>query len=93
MKQDSRSAIIRLRIGVLLLFIWWIPLWIIGPQIAKLLGVDPNHTRITIMVIQTIIGFIGGLLVGKQVAVIIKKTSFRKMPRTIWHALIHGSLD
>ena len=92
METSSATSVLRLRIGVILLFIWWVPIWIIGPQLANVLGLDPNHTRIIIMLIQTIIGFIGAIIVGKQVAVIVKKTPFKKMPGVIWKALRYGSI-
>lgn len=91
--DQSRASIFRLRIGIVLILVWWLPLWLIGPQLAHLFGFDPNHTRILIMLIQTIIGFIGAIIVGKQVSVIVKKTPFKKMPEVIWKALRYGSVE
>ena len=93
MEKQLNTSVIRLRIGVLLILIWWLPLWIIGPQLAHLLGFDPNHTRIIIMGIQTVIGFIGAFIVGKQVAAIVKKTPLKKRPGVIWKALRYGSIE
>ena len=93
MEMKKNTSVLRLRIGVLLLFIWWLPIWIIGPQLARLFGFDPDHTRITIMIVQTIIGFIGAPIVGKQVAAIVKKTSFKKMPGVIWRAIRYGTIE
>lgn len=64
-----------------------------APQIANLFGFDSNNARIVIMVIQTIIGGIGLLIVGKQVGSIMKATSFKKMIPTVWRALRSGKVD
>lgn len=95
MNSDPKISIspTRLRVGVLLIFIWWLPIWLVAPQIANLLGVDSNNARIFIMIIQTIIGFFGLLIVGKQVASIMKGTPFKKMIPTVWKVLRSGSFD
>jgi hypothetical protein len=93
MKKPFATSVIRLIIGVLLILIWWLPLWTIGPQLSLILGFDPNHTRIIIIGVQTVIGFIGAFIVGKQVAAIVKKTPLKKRPGVIWKALRYGSIE
>ncbi len=95
MSDDATSDIspTRLRIGTVLIFLWWVPIWAIAPQLADMFGFDSNNARIVIMIIQTIIGLIGMLIVGKQIAGIMKGTSFRRMPSTVWKVLRHGSIS
>jgi hypothetical protein len=45
------------------------------------------------MGIQTVIGFIGAFIVGKQVAAIVKKTHLKKRPGVIWKALLYGAIE
>lgn len=83
----------RLRLGVLLIFIWWLPIWLIAPQIADLFGADSNNARIVIIVVQTIIGFLGLLVAGQQIASIMKGTPFKKMIPMVWKVLRSGSIN
>jgi len=64
-----------------------------APQIADFFGFDSNNARIFIMIIQTIIGVIGMLIVGKQIASIMKNTPFKQMIPKVWHILRSGSID
>ncbi len=94
MSEDNKADIspTRLRVGVLLIFIWWLPIWVFAPQIADFFGFDPNNARIVIMIIQTIIGFFGVLIVGKQVAGIIKGVPFKRMIPTVWGVIRSGKV-
>lgn len=82
----------KLRIGCLLIFLWWIPIWVVAPEIADFFGLNSNNARIVIMIIQTIIGVIGMLVVGKEVASIMRGIPFKKMIPTIWRVLRYGSI-
>lgn len=91
-EQTLTISSTRLRIGSVLIFLWWIPIWAIAPQLANWFGFDSNNARIFIIIVQTIIGIIGMLIVGKQIAGIMKGTSFKKMPAIVWKALRYGSI-
>ena len=83
----------RLRLGFICIFLWWFPFWAFAAPISDALGID-NVARVTtaIVIIQTAIGLFGFMLVGKPVANIIKKSSFKKAPGIIVYAIIHGKL-
>jgi hypothetical protein len=83
----------RLRVGITFIFIWWIPIWVIAPQLADFFGFNSNNARIVIIIIQTIIGIIGGLIVGKQIASLMKSTPFKKMLPTVWKILRYGTVE
>lgn len=93
MEQNQQVSPARLRVGVFLIFLWWIPFWAAAPAIANYIGTeDTGRITFIIMAIQTVIGAIGIFIAGKQVSSIIKKLPFKKVPGTIWYILIHGKM-
>jgi hypothetical protein len=92
MNENPMSAM-RLRIGFFLIMLWWIPVWAAAPTISKAIGTtDVALVTTVIIVIQTLIGLGGFLIVGKPIAAIVKKTSFKKAPGIIFYAIIHGKI-
>jgi hypothetical protein len=98
-KQETSIAIssIRLRVGVILLFLWWLPFWLLQPFFVILFSIQSPEAQykmfIGILITQTIVGFAGLFVVGKQVAVIMRHKSYRQIFPTVWHALIHGEIE
>lgn len=92
MEEQTVSAK-KLRFGFVCILLWWFPFWAFAAPINDFLGTD-SVARITtiIVIIQTAIGLFGFLLVGKPIARVIKKTSFKKAPGIIIYAIIHGKL-
>ena len=88
----EQVSVFRLRLGVLLIGIWWIPIWLLAPLVAHLAGQDVGSVTLTIAIVQTIIGLIGVLLAGRQTAKIVRHTGFRAVPRKIWRVLWTGKL-
>jgi hypothetical protein len=85
-------SIIRLRLGVILFILWWIPIWLFAPFAARLSGNTLTHAVIVMACAQTIIGLVGLFLVGKQVARLVQHTSYRKLPSLIWNLFWRGRL-
>lgn len=92
MNDQIQVSPFRLRIGVALIFLWWLPFWALSPAIADALGLSTSLVTVVIMIIQTIIGLLGIVVAGKQVSAIIKHTPFKKVPKTVWFVLISGKL-
>lgn len=83
----------RLRLGFVCILMWWFPFWAFAPQLSKAVGMDSVAEMTTIIVvIQTIIGLFGFMLVGKPVASVVKKSSFKKAPGIIFYAIVHGKI-
>ncbi|HEY2777696.1 MAG TPA: hypothetical protein VGI77_07300 [Gaiellaceae bacterium] len=85
-------SVVRLRLGVALIGIWWIPIWLLGPVVAGLTGQSVGSVTITVAIVQTVIGLFGALLAGRQAAKIVRHTGFRAVPRKIWHVLWTGKM-
>lgn len=86
----------RLRIGVLLLVLWFLPFWLLGPEIASAFGISSPRgiaaVTGTITIIQTAIGITGAVIAGKQAAQLMKHGSLRKRLRRVIHVLWTGEI-
>jgi hypothetical protein len=82
----------RLRVGVVLVLLWWIPVWLGAPIIARITGFDARDVLIAMVVVQTVIGLAGVLVVGPQVARIMSGVPARRMLPTVWSVLRRGAL-
>lgn len=84
----------RLRVGVVCIFLWWIPVWAAAPAIAAWFDYD-NDKRVTIvlMTIQTVIGGIGIFVAGKQIIGLFNKIPRKKVPKTVWRMIISGKTE
>jgi hypothetical protein len=100
MTEDTKSAApspLRLRVGVLLIFLWIVPFWALAPNIAHSLSGLSNPPSVaavttTIVVVQTIIGLLGFWVAGMQVKSIIKGSTKRHALGAIWSILLHGDI-
>jgi hypothetical protein len=88
----EQVSIFRLRLGVVLIGIWWIPIWLLAPVVAHIVGQPVGSVTLTIAIVQTIIGLFGVLIAGRQAAKLVRHTGFRAVPRRIWRVLWTGEL-
>ena len=88
---------LRLRVGVGLILLWFLPFWLLAAPIAESITPDDTHLVATlttaIMVTQTVIGIIGFYIAGSQVKLIIKSSKRRDALKTIWRVLITGKVE
>ena len=82
----------RLRVGIFLVFLWWIPVWLAAPVISEAFGLDSTDVLIWLIVVQTVVGLAGVLVVGRQIARIMKGIPARRMLPTVWHVLRRGTI-
>ncbi len=83
----------RLRIGVIFIVLWWAPFWALSPAIAEATGIKTSVVTTTIVIIQTIFGFLGVWVAGKQVSTITKQIPKKQVPKKVWHVLLTGKID
>jgi hypothetical protein len=89
----AHVSVFRLRVGVVLIGIFWIPIWLLAPLVARLVNQPVGSVTLTIAIVQTIIGLLGALIAGRQALMIVRHTKMRAAPATIWHVLWTGKLD
>jgi hypothetical protein len=88
--QDHGSM--RLRLGVGLFILSWLPIAQLVVWIGGLSGDDAGTVRLWIWGIQIVIGWIGLVLVGTIAAKVIKGVGWRRMPQTLWLMLRTGGV-
>jgi hypothetical protein len=88
----EQVSVFRLRLGLILIGIWWIPIWLLAPLVSHFVDRPAGSITIAIAIVQTIIGLIGALIAGRQAAKIVRHTGFRAVPGKIWHVLWTGRL-
>jgi hypothetical protein len=88
----------RARIGILLFLLWWLPVYLLAPAIADLIGTssDAHLVRtvaIWLVCIQTVIGLIGLYLAGTQLFATLGKVRRRRVLAVAWHIVWTGDTD
>lgn len=91
MTSTGHSRTLKLRLGVVLLFLFWAPFWMLSPVIARQNGANVASVTAAIMILQAVLGLLGALLVGGQVVALLKQSSKRKVPGKIWHMFWRGT--
>lgn len=96
---DDRESVgpspLRLRVGVLLIILWWLPFWALAPVVANSLSglsKPPSVAAVTttIVIVQTMIGLLGSWVAGTEVKSIIKGSTKKQALRAIWSMFVHG---
>ena len=85
----------RLRVGIGLIILSWIPFAQIILAIAhsehKLATEETSQVfRLSVWGLQILIGFIGLWLAGKVAMSQVKKEGWKKAPPRLWHLFMHG---
>ena len=83
----------RLRVGVFLILLWWIPVWLAAPVIGEAFGLDVTSVAIALAVVQTVVGALGTLVAGKQITRLLHGVPRKQMLPTVWRVFLHGTLD
>ena len=77
------DADVKLRLGVVLWLLSWIPYGII-------LGLDAAWLTVSLTV-EVLLGMAGLALAGTQFAQAVKQQGWKHAPGVAWHALVHGT--
>lgn len=94
MSLDSpHVSVFRLRLGIILFLLFWLPAYLLAPVIAVAFGDQSEVVQLTIfiMIIQTVIGLAGFFVAGKEVVQLLKGTPRKKILKTVWHVFWSGS--
>lgn len=95
-EHDRAVSVTRLRIGAVLLLIWFIPFWALAPWIAKSLGWSAHagvQLGIVMSICQTLIGIVGAFTAGKEATTLIKGTPFKAVPARAWRIIWTGNME
>ena len=91
----EQISVLRVRIGVLLFLLWWLPVYLLAPAIADLLGSSNDahllrQVTIWLVCIQTVIGLVGLYLAGKQLFATLGKVRRRRVLPLAWRIVWTG---
>ena len=91
----ERVSVGRVRIGILLFILWWLPFYLLAPAIAGLLGQgDDAQARraitISIVCIQTVLGLIGAYLAGRELFATLAKVRRPRLLPVAWRIVWSG---
>jgi uncharacterized oligopeptide transporter (OPT) family protein len=96
-EESTTVSPARLRLGVSLIIVWWIPFWALSPYIADSLSSTANPPSVAaittvIVIVQTIIGLLGFLVAGKEVKSIVNGVPKKQALASVWFILVHGTV-
>jgi hypothetical protein len=85
----------RLRLGILLIIVSWLPIAQVGIWVAhnngRLISGDAsNEFRLAIWGVQIMIGFVGLWLAGKVAVESAKHDGWKNTPSNLWRLFRHG---
>jgi hypothetical protein len=97
-KKIDELSLFRLRLGVIFIMIWWIPVYLAVPALIRGLGLSANTNTIKTMFIiiisvQAVLGVLGFMLVGRSLANNLRRVTARKAPKVFWRMLWNGTTD
>ncbi|GHJ48321.1 hypothetical protein Cs7R123_56630 [Catellatospora sp. TT07R-123] len=81
---------LRLRAGIGLVIVSWLPIAQVVIWAAGLSGDTAEQTRLGIWAAQFLIGFVGLALAGVAAKAAVKAAGWRGLPRTLWHMFWTG---
>jgi hypothetical protein len=87
----DRTAL-RVRAGLGLFVLSWLP---VAQVVIVILGLHAHEAqvlRVTIWVIQWVIGVVGLVIAGKAVATVVRRSGWRRTPRLLWQMLRTGQV-
>jgi uncharacterized membrane protein (DUF485 family) len=95
-EPERAVSVTRLRVGAVLLLIWFIPFWALAPWIAKHLGWSVHagvELGLVMSICQTLIGIVGAFIAGKDATALVKGTPFKRVPARVWHIIWTGNIE
>jgi hypothetical protein len=85
-------SVSRVRIGIILLALFWLPIWLLAPFFAAETGTTVAHATLVVGTVQVVFGLIGLIILGRQSIMIVRQTSRRQLPKVVWHIFWSGQV-
>lgn len=87
----ATAHVLRLRLGIIFIAVFWFPVWIVVPVLAAVFG--PTHPYTVIIgSVQVAFGALGLALAGRPAVALFKGTRLRKLPKALWVVVWRGRL-
>lgn len=88
-------SVTRTRVGIVLFLLWWLPVYLLAPAVADLLGkgsdAQARHViTIWLVVIQTALGVLGLYLAGRELFSALGRVRRRRVLPVAWRIVWSG---
>ena len=87
MSGDTSPGGFRIRLGVGLVVLSWMPIAQVVIAVGSLSGSHAQEVRLAIWSVQVVIGLVGVAIAGRPTVDIVKQVGWRRAPRVIWRLL------
>ena len=87
MSGDTSPGGFRIRLGVGLVVLSWMPIAQVVIALGSLSGSHAQEVRLAIWSVQVVIGLVGVAIAGRPTVDIVKQVGWRRAPRVIWRLL------
>ncbi|MGH3525188.1 MAG: hypothetical protein ACRDU4_20750 [Mycobacterium sp.] len=84
---DPERGAVRIRIGVALVVVSWLPFGQVAIWLAGATGSQADRVRVVIWSIQIVIGLAGVAIAGKETIGLAKSVGWKKLPGAVWTLL------
>lgn len=96
-QQPPKVSAFRLRLGIILLLLFWLPIWLLVPVFARIAGIASNASEVAtltiiIAAIQTALAVAGVLIAGKEIIPIVRHKSRKQALSEVKYLLIKGQV-
>ncbi|NUR24830.1 MAG: hypothetical protein HOV83_03110 [Catenulispora sp.] len=88
----GRGAVWRLRSGVGLFVLSWVPFAQLYIWLAGLSGEAADKVRVSVWTVQYLVGFLGLALAGTAAKTAVRAAGWKRLPATMWRMLWTGRL-
>ncbi|MBV1855104.1 hypothetical protein [Catellatospora tritici] len=92
MSGSADRTVVRLRAGIGLVILSWLPIAQVVIWTTGLSGGTAEEFRLSVWVVQVLIGFVGLALAGVAAKAAVKAAGWRRLPRTLWRMFWTGRL-
>ena len=87
-RPDQRKGAFRIRLGVGLVLISWLPFAQLAIDLTGASGSDADHIRYLIWTIQVMVGIVGAAIAGKETIDLAKSVGWKRLPGVVWRLMI-----
>ena len=91
--QDRRTGALRIRLGVGLVILSWMPFAQVAIWLMNLSGSAADELREAVWGVQWLVGIAGIAIAGKETIAVAKQVGWRKVPRALWTLFLHPDAD
>jgi hypothetical protein len=90
--STGRAAALRLRIGIGMFVLSWMPFPQLYISLHHLQGSAADEARLIGWAIEWTVGILGLLLAGSAAKIAVSRVGWRHLPKALWHMLRTGQV-